>query len=158
MLCRESTLEAAERWSYYDASGNKHLLGTAESEGETLATFEVDHNWHYVAILTAEEGHPFLGIYDLDKWLASAKKPTPIYALNPYLGTIHIRGWRNNQWLYSPSYGEDGLHFSTNGPSTSKEAATGHWPLEKTRNFRFNPSTMQLINIPPSPVEAPFEN
>jgi len=156
-LCAQNEQETASiRWWHTDANGTKHRLVSEINNGEQIAQitdFEVDRNWRYVAIISVEEGHPFLAIYDLSKWIATGKQATAIYALNPYPGGLYMSGWGNNQLLHALTYDQNGLRFSTDGPITAKESASGSWPRQKSRDFRFDPYRMKLVH-----VKVPAEN
>ncbi|MDX8392274.1 MAG: hypothetical protein R8K53_06885, partial [Mariprofundaceae bacterium] len=119
-----------------------------------IATFEVDREWRFVAMITAEEGHPFLTVYNLDTLIANGRQPASTYTLNPYPGGVHLGGWANNRLLYALSFGQNRLYFSTDGPVNPKEAATDIWPTEKMRDFRLNPRTMKLMHIKPVTADS----
>jgi len=147
-LCEQHAPNApAIRWWHTDADGVKHELAPKASEGEEISAFEVDRDWRYVAIVSAAEGHPLLDIYDLNVWILSGNRPDSLYTLNPYPGGLHLSGWENNELLHGLSYHQEGLSFSTDGPISAKESASGTWPLEKSRYFRFDPYAMKLILV-----------
>ncbi len=156
-LCAQDEQETASiRWWHTDANGTKHTLASEINNGEQIARiadFEVDRNWRYVAVVSVEEGHPFLAIYDLNTWISTGKQPTAIYTLNPYPGGLHMAGWGNNQLLHALTYDQNGLNFSTDGPVTANESASGSWPRQKSRDFRFDIYRMKLVHI-----EAPAAN
>jgi hypothetical protein len=104
---------------------------------QPVATFEIDAFDSYVAVVTSEEGHPMLSVYDFRKWLDMHRPSEPAYVLNPYPGGLHLSGWENNDLLSGLSYGAEGLRFSTNGPVLEKDNRSANaFPLEETRDFR----------------------
>jgi len=149
MLCLEHEPGMGKHWWYNDANGEQHPLHAEENESESIDTFEVDRDWQYVAIVSAEEGHPFLAVYDLQAWIDAGKQPPPVFTLNPYPGTVHMIGWANNQLLHALSYGQNGLRFETDGPINQQEAATGVWPSKEMHAFRLDRYTMEVARIPP---------
>ncbi len=148
-LCLEHESGMEKHWWYSDANGEKHPLQAKENLSASIDTFEVDRDWQYVAIVSAEEGHPMLAVYNLQDWIRTGKQPSPVYIFNPYPGTVHMLGWANNQLLHALSYGKNGLRFETDGPINRQEAATGVWPTKEMYAFRWDSYSMKVIRTPP---------
>jgi len=146
-LCAVHAADGGMRWLYKDKAGKAHALNVPDEPGEQVYDFEVDRDWDYVAVITAEEGHPFLTVYNLEAWTNSGRQPTPLYVLNPHPGGLHLDGWENNEFLHGLSYRQNGLRFSTDGPVLKGESMHGNWPLAESRAFRFDPQTMKLFPI-----------
>jgi len=147
-LCLASQPETDKHWWFNDVNGEKQPLQAPENLAESIDTFEVDRDWQYIAIVSAEEGHPMLAVYDLQTWINTGEQPSAIYTLNPYPGTVHMIGWANNQMLHALSYGQNGLRFESDGPVSAEDAATGDWPLKEMRDFRLDRYTMKIIHLP----------
>jgi len=148
-LCAVHAANGDMRWLYKDKSGKTHALNAPDKPGEQVYDFEVDRDWYYVAVITAEEGHPLLAVYNLEAWTKSGEQPDPLYVLNPYPGGLHLDGWENNEFLHGLSYRQNGLRFSTDGPVLKGESMHSNWPLAVSRAFRFDPQTMKI-----SPIES----
>ncbi len=128
------------RWFFVGEAGEEATIGQDDHSIETLYTFEVDHDWNYVAVVLKEEGHSLLAAYNLKRWMREKKKPAPFFMVNPDPGTIRLSGWSNNQLLRGLDHRPEYLHFLSDGPvlASDKHNKIG-WPIEVMREYHFNP-------------------
>lgn len=130
-LCAVQRPSGETAWRLGDDRGERLLDGS--DAGESVADFELDRSWRYLAVVTAAEGHPFLAVYDLGQWQASGKRPEPLLAVNPYPGTLQLDGWDDNMHLPAAKGDKHCVYFSSDGPVSGE---TGDFPLPQARPFR----------------------
>lgn len=136
-LCAIRQPSGETEWRLGGGAMQEMSLGSMGSAGESVADFEIDRQWNYLAVVTAEEGHPFLTVYDLNHWLATLKSPSVLMAVNPYPGGLHLRGWENNFLLSGVIFEKKGLRFDSDGPVLEDENADSNdFPLPEMREFR----------------------
>ncbi|RLL54027.1 hypothetical protein D8Y20_03770 [Mariprofundus sp. EBB-1] len=133
-------------WFLIDSSGSRAAMGS-ESFG-LVESFELDRHGKYIALETSEEGHPMFGVYDFQLWLKQNKQPEPIYFLNPYPGTLHVKGWENNEDLRALPGKLQALRFSTDGPLKNlNDENRNRYPLEAERTYRLNLSHKRVYQV-----------
>lgn len=136
-LCAVRQPSGETEWRLGGGAMQEIPLGSMGSAGESVADFEIDRHWNYLVVVTAEEGHPFLAVYDLNRWLATLRQPDALMAVNPYPGGLHLRGWENNSLLTGVMFEKKGLRFDSDGPVLEGEdAASNDFPLFRVREFR----------------------
>jgi NADPH:quinone reductase-like Zn-dependent oxidoreductase len=97
------------------------IIGTSGGMGQYLSEFVLDRHARYVAIVTAEEGHPMLTVYPLDEWIKKRSQPQASYFLNPYPGSLSLEGWDSHTQTNKKSGFDSGLSFTTDGPVLSTD-------------------------------------
>ena len=97
------------------------IIGTSGGMGQYLSEFVLDRHARYVAIVTAEEGHPMLTVYPLDEWIKRRSQPQASYFLNPYPGSLSLEGWDNHTRTNKKTELDSGLSFTTDGPVLSTD-------------------------------------
>jgi hypothetical protein len=92
-------------WYLTREDGTMEPVGNMpEALGATVWQAEASPKETYLAVLSAEEGHPSIDVYLLEDLLKPVNVPgdesmVPVSHVNPYPGTIWITGWRNETLL-----------------------------------------------------------
>ena len=122
-LCAVKQDEGLIEWRLIQPEKTEEVLGVTGGMAETLAEFQIDPGQNYIALVTAEEGHPMLTVYDLRVWIQQRLRPVALFYLNPYPGYIGLKGWgdeavnvHNSKWL----------HFESDGPVLATDIAEEH--------------------------------
>jgi len=143
-LCAVRQPSGETEWRLGGGAMQEIALKSMSSAGESVADFEIDRQWRYLVVVTAEEGHPCLAVYDLNRWLATLNQPSALVAVNPCPGGLHLLGWENNQRIASHRYGNMGLRFDSDGPVLEGENADSNiFPLPEMREFHVSVPDMR---------------
>jgi len=100
----------------------------------------------YLAVLSVDEGHPMVDIFQMDRIFSEAKdseKLPPLISIDPYPGTIRIQGWQ----------GDTILEVESDVPLNLLDKYTGRTGIEEPwsepRGFLWDVST-GVIEVKPS--------
>lgn len=91
-VCAEADRDRVTWWSV--AAGRADLSIGIIEDIHGLPLLQADHSGRYLAVVSAEEGHPLLALYDLQAWLAQGQPPEALYQFDPYPGELHLTGWQ----------------------------------------------------------------
>jgi hypothetical protein len=113
-------------------TGCEDILTIAPPEtGRTILSLSASASGRYIAILSANEGHPVLGVYNAAN-LDAAETPVKIKDFNPYPGVIGQHQWEDEQLLFT----------SDATFSSGTELAT------EQRPYRYNPKSGEIYRKP----------
>lgn len=100
----------------------------------------------YLAVLSVDEGHPAVDIFQMAPIFSHAKDPEklpPLLSIDPYPGTIRIQGWQGDTILVVESDVPLNLLDKNTGRMSIEE------PWSRPRNFLWNVSS-GIIEMKPS--------
>lgn len=141
-LCAVRLDSGELEWQLRQAGAPVQRIGTTGNEGQVLAEITPDQSFEYVAIITAEEGHPMLGVYSLQDWVARQKQPDALYFLNPYPGTLSVERWKKGATTGKKNGLGSELLFSSDGPVlTAEKYNVPGYVQPDMQNYKFNIST-----------------
>lgn len=125
-------LNSASGSNWMVMTGCEDILTIAPPETErTIISLSASASGRYIAILSASEGHPVLGVYNAAN-LDAAETPEKIKDFNPYPGMIGQHQWEGEL-----------LQFTSDSTFSSEaELAT------EQRSYRYNPINGELNRQP----------
>lgn len=136
-LCAVKLQSGLTEWRLSGAGKPAQIIGLTGSMAASLPDFEFDRDQEYVAVVTAEEGHPMLAVYDFHAWIKNRKQPDALFFVNPYPGSFDLTGWDNNAASAVQTSGNKGLRFSSDGPVLSTDdRRVVEFPLSAMLNYR----------------------
>ena len=113
-------------------TGCEDILTIAPPETEkTIISLSASATGRYIAILSASEGHPVLGVYNAAN-LDAAETPEQIKTFNPYPGVIGQHQWQEEQLL-----------FTSDAPFSSETELAAD-----QRSYRYNPKSGEFYRQP----------
>lgn len=96
-LCIVNAEEGETTWFILTPSGNRKVRQSPSSLVQ-VSEIKPSLDRRFLAILSVGEGHPILDLVDLTK-LITENETRMIASVNPYPGTINIRGWSGDRLI-----------------------------------------------------------